>query len=128
MPDDAGERVIEPLQQAGKQVVIPCHPNRKVQRLYDHDLYKARHLIENFFARLKQYRVIATRYDRPPATSLRLFTRWLYAVVSLDEKQTINIDTDNSAEHYFRKRIDIIRHLGVLRVQYVPQNCQERRP
>ena len=28
------------------------------------DLYKARHLIENFFAKLKQYRAIATRYDK----------------------------------------------------------------
>ncbi len=27
-------------------------------------LYKARHLIENFFARLKQYRTIATHYDK----------------------------------------------------------------
>ena len=27
-------------------------------------LYKARHLIENFFAKLKQYRAIATRYDK----------------------------------------------------------------
>jgi len=26
--------------------------------------YKARHLIENFFAKLKQYRAIATRYDK----------------------------------------------------------------
>jgi len=31
---------------------------------YDHQLYQARHLIENFFARLKQYRTIATRYDK----------------------------------------------------------------
>ena len=31
---------------------------------YDKDLYKARHLIENFFAKLKQYRAIATRYDK----------------------------------------------------------------
>ena len=30
----------------------------------DKDLYKARHLIENFFAKLKQYRAIATRYDK----------------------------------------------------------------
>jgi transposase len=28
------------------------------------ELYKARHLIENFFAKLKQYRSIATRYDK----------------------------------------------------------------
>jgi transposase len=30
----------------------------------DKDLYKARHLIENFFARLKLIRAIATRYDK----------------------------------------------------------------
>lgn len=33
------------------------------QRDYDRYLYKARHLIENFFAKLKQYRGIAMRYD-----------------------------------------------------------------
>jgi transposase len=27
-------------------------------------MYKARHLIENFFAKLKQFRAIATRYDK----------------------------------------------------------------
>ena len=32
--------------------------------LYDKELYKERALIENFFARLKQYRAIATRYDK----------------------------------------------------------------
>jgi len=61
---DADERVIEPLQAARKQVVIPPKANRKVQRPYDSHLYKARHLIENFFARLKLYRAIATRYDK----------------------------------------------------------------
>ncbi|HEY9779229.1 MAG TPA: transposase, partial [Leptolyngbyaceae cyanobacterium] len=38
--------------------------NRTALRDYDKDLYKARHLIENFFAKLKQYRAIATRYDK----------------------------------------------------------------
>ncbi len=33
-------------------------------RDFDRDLYKARHLIENFFAKLKQFRAIATRYDK----------------------------------------------------------------
>ncbi len=33
-------------------------------RNYDRDLYKPRHLIENFFAKLKQFRVSATRYDK----------------------------------------------------------------
>jgi len=37
---------------------------RKEQRAYDRVKYQARHLIENFFAKLKQYRAIATRYDK----------------------------------------------------------------
>jgi transposase len=35
-----------------------------VQRDYDHHLYKARHLIENFLGRLKQYHAIATRHGK----------------------------------------------------------------
>lgn len=61
---DADERVIEPLRKAGKTIVVPSKSNRTQQRDYDKDLYKNRHLIENFFARLKQYRAIATRYDK----------------------------------------------------------------
>ena len=61
---DAHARVLEPLQQAGKTAVIPPKCNRKEQRPYDQHLYKARYLIENFFAKLKQYRAIATRYDK----------------------------------------------------------------
>jgi transposase len=61
---DADERVIAPLATAGKATVIPPKANRKVSRDYDRDLFKARHLIENFFARLKQFRAIATRYDK----------------------------------------------------------------
>ena len=44
--------------------MIPPRSNRKEPRSYDEHLYKARHLVENFFARLKQYRAIATRYDK----------------------------------------------------------------
>jgi transposase len=61
---DADKRVIEPLLAAGKTVVIPPKSNRKIQRYYDKEAYKARHLIENFFCKLKQYRAIATRYDK----------------------------------------------------------------
>jgi transposase len=45
-------------------VVIPPKNHRRNPRTYDKDLYKARHLIENFFARLKHFRGIATRYDK----------------------------------------------------------------
>jgi transposase len=61
---DADERVLQPLADKGITAVIPPKRNRTVQREYDKELYKARHLIENFFAKLKQYRAIATRYDK----------------------------------------------------------------
>ena len=72
---DADERVIKPLLAAGKTVVIPPRANRQVSRDYDRDLFKARHLIENSFARLKQFRAIATRSTTKPApTSWRLYS------------------------------------------------------
>jgi transposase len=61
---DADERVIEPLAATGKTVVIPPRANRTIVRDYDRELYKERHLIENFFAKIKQFRAIATRYDK----------------------------------------------------------------
>ena len=61
---DAQERVIDPLEQAAVTVVIPPKANRLQPRPYDKHLYQARHLIENFFAKLKQYRALATRYDK----------------------------------------------------------------
>ena len=61
---DADQRVIMPLAEVGKTAVIPSKSNRKITRDHDRHLYKARHLIENFFAKLKQFRGIATRYDK----------------------------------------------------------------
>lgn len=61
---DADERVIEPLRKSGKTIVILPKSNRHHKRDYDEVLYKDRHLIENFFAKLKQHRTIATRYDK----------------------------------------------------------------
>jgi transposase len=79
---DADARVIEPLEQAGKTTVIPPKRNRKAARCYDRHLYKARHLIENFFCRLKQFQAIATRYDKTArnflaAVQLAATTIWL---------------------------------------------------
>jgi transposase len=61
---DADERVLQPLAAAGKSAVIPANANRREQRRFDRHIYKERHLIENFFAKLKQFRAIATRYDK----------------------------------------------------------------
>ena len=61
---DADARVLEPLSVAGKTAVIPPRANRSSPRDYDRQLYGARHLIENFFAKIKQFRAIATRYEK----------------------------------------------------------------
>jgi transposase len=61
---DADARVLEPLAAAGKSAVIPPRPNRLAPREFDAELYKERHFIENFFCKLKQFRAIATRYDK----------------------------------------------------------------
>ena len=61
---DADKRVIEPLEAAGKTAVIPPKKNRTNPRTYDKVLYEARHLMENFFCWAKQFRAIATRYDK----------------------------------------------------------------
>jgi transposase len=76
---DADKRVIEPLTEAGKTVVIPPKSNRKTPRDFDRHIYKARHLIENFFARLKQFRAIATRYDK----TARNFLAAIYLAASV---------------------------------------------
>jgi transposase len=61
---DADTRVLEPLAAAGKTAVIPPRTNRSSPRDYDREIYAARHLIENFVAKIKQFRAIATRYEK----------------------------------------------------------------
>ena len=46
------------------KAVIPPRSNRTEQRAYDRHLYKDRNLVERFFSRLKQFRRIATRYEK----------------------------------------------------------------
>ena len=55
----------EQITKKGAQAVIPRKRNSlKGNAGMDWGLYKYRHLVENAFARLKQYRAIATRYDK----------------------------------------------------------------
>jgi transposase len=44
--------------------VIPPRANRSSPRDEDRQLYAARHLIENFFTKIKQFRAIPTRYEK----------------------------------------------------------------
>jgi len=52
------------LEDKGIAPCIPPRKTRKVQHPYDRKLYKMRHRIENMFAKLKDWRRVATRYDR----------------------------------------------------------------
>jgi transposase len=52
------------LRQRGADAVIPPNPTRKHPHAWDADAYKSRNLIERMFCRLKDYRRIATRYDK----------------------------------------------------------------
>ena len=61
---DADARVIAPIKAAQGNAVIPSKCNRLQPRELDKQLYEARHLIEKFFAKINQYRAIATRYDK----------------------------------------------------------------
>lgn len=58
------DELVETIQSSGAQANIPPRDNRKVKRPVDWHRYKARHLVECFFNRLKQFRRIATRYDK----------------------------------------------------------------
>lgn len=46
------------------QAVIPNNPSRSIKYPLDADLYKQRHLIECCFSKLKQFRRVATRYEK----------------------------------------------------------------
>ena len=58
------DALIDSIRASGAMAVIPPKRNRVVQRSYDRHLYKDRNLVERFFNRIKQFRRIATRYEK----------------------------------------------------------------
>ncbi|MBO0734862.1 MAG: transposase [Methylocapsa sp.] len=54
----------EALVKRGCEPCIPSTESQKIPLPYDKALYKQRHKIENMFAKLKDWRRIASRYDR----------------------------------------------------------------
>jgi transposase len=52
------------LDDRGAVAVIPPRANRTVIIDYDKEMYRWRHLVENYFAKIKEFRSIATRYDK----------------------------------------------------------------
>ena len=52
------------LIERGTEPVIPPHKNRRIQYDYDRAIYKQRNVVERMFCRIKDWRRIATRFDR----------------------------------------------------------------
>ena len=67
------------LDRRGAQAVIPPKADRKQPIPCDFHMYKWRHLIENFFCDLKQFRRIATRYEKTDES----FCAMIYAASAL---------------------------------------------
>jgi transposase len=56
--------IIADLNQRAAKIVIAQHPRRTVPLQIDTEMYKWRHLIENFFCKLKEFKRIAMRADK----------------------------------------------------------------
>jgi transposase len=64
------DALIETPEERGITPVIPPKANRREPRKTDFALYRERNLVERFFNKLKQYRALATRYDKLANTFL----------------------------------------------------------
>ncbi len=58
------EATLSIIRKNGAEAVIPPKKNRTTQREFSRSVYKDRNKIERMFSKLKQFRRIATRYDR----------------------------------------------------------------
>jgi transposase len=56
--------VVEAIEARGAEAVIPSLKNRAEQRVYDRERSKDRNPAERFWFKAKQYRRVATRYDK----------------------------------------------------------------
>ena len=64
------QALVEEIESRGAQAVIPTQKDRKEQRQVDPHLYRERNLAERFWQKVKQYRRVATRYEKKAANFL----------------------------------------------------------
>lgn len=62
------------IAETGAVAVIPNNPSRSTKLAFDKELYKERHLIECCFSKLKQFRRVATRYEKTAQNFLAVVT------------------------------------------------------
>ena len=58
------KKLVRAIRARGAEAVIPSLSNRKEQRAYDRERYKDRNLAERLWSKIKQYRRVATRYEK----------------------------------------------------------------
>jgi transposase len=68
------DRLREAIARKGAQAVIPNNPSRACKYPIDKHLYAQRHLIECCFSRLKQFRRVATRFEKTAKHYLAVVT------------------------------------------------------
>lgn len=56
--------VIDLIRQTGAEAAIPSTSQRTVRRSVDMAIYRQRNLVERYFCKLKQFRRVATRFDK----------------------------------------------------------------
>jgi transposase len=71
--------IIEDLNQRGAQIVISQRPRRRNPLAIDKEIYKWRHLIENYFGKLKEFKRIAMRSDKTDQS----FTAMIYVAAAI---------------------------------------------
>jgi transposase len=58
------KKLVHYIESRGAEAVIPPRSNLRDQREFDRHLYKERNLVERFINRIKQFRRVATRYEK----------------------------------------------------------------
>jgi transposase len=66
--------LVDAIEKMGGEAVIPSKKNRIQERSYDKNLYKERNMVERLFNRLKNWRRIATRYDKTASAYMGFLT------------------------------------------------------
>jgi transposase len=75
------DAIVADLNERGAKIVISQHPRRSRPLPFDAEMYKWRHLIENFFCKLKEFKRIAMRADKTDQ-SFRAFIHLVAAVIN----------------------------------------------
>ena len=65
-----GDEFVQTIEARGAEAVIPPKKNRLQPREYDRHTYKERNLVERFWSKAKQFRRVATRYEKKAANFL----------------------------------------------------------